>query len=375
MQRVARLLHGRRHAVADAVQRVEPGPLLQQDRVHARPVSTPRSRRRRSTRSRPTRRRSSTPGAAPHGFGAQARPVVLEQWIGEGGQALRQQRERPRDARDRRSRSTTTPASTSSRGSRTCTSRAWPRTPAGPKATSTTTSAIGNKAVGMTIDTSAALGTISQVLASRSVRRRRARRRADARPAGRRRRARRRRRALHREAVVARRSEAAWRLRQVPRRPRDAGRSGPQHRLHPDPASRRSTCPRSSSSGRRSPCYKVAYDQLATDNTTVAAKGPVIGDFPGVRKARDRRDGGDVHQRDLARGRARSTRPTNSNKAITRLQRTRRRRRLAGVRYTRDDDARTRWRRARRCGRARRARRRPGAAPASPRSWCTSSTT
>jgi len=33
------------------------------------------------------------------------------------------------------------------------------------------------------------------------------------------------------------------------------------------------------------PFYKVAYDQLATDNTTVAAKGPVIGDFIGVRKA------------------------------------------------------------------------------------------
>ena len=33
------------------------------------------------------------------------------------------------------------------------------------------------------------------------------------------------------------------------------------------------------------PYYKVAFDQLASDNTTVAAKGPVIGDFAGVRKA------------------------------------------------------------------------------------------
>ena len=33
------------------------------------------------------------------------------------------------------------------------------------------------------------------------------------------------------------------------------------------------------------PFYKVAFDQLAADNSTVAARGPVIGDFTGVRKA------------------------------------------------------------------------------------------
>jgi sn-glycerol 3-phosphate transport system substrate-binding protein len=33
------------------------------------------------------------------------------------------------------------------------------------------------------------------------------------------------------------------------------------------------------------PFYKVAFDQLAADNTTVAAKGPVIGAFTGVRDA------------------------------------------------------------------------------------------
>ena len=56
-----RLLHGRGHAVADAVQRVEPGPLLQQGARSPRPVSTPSSRRRRSTRSRRRPRRSSMP--------------------------------------------------------------------------------------------------------------------------------------------------------------------------------------------------------------------------------------------------------------------------------------------------------------------------
>ncbi len=55
-----RLLHRRRDAVADAVQRLEPGLLLQQEGVHRRPASTRTSRRRRSTRSRPTRRSSST---------------------------------------------------------------------------------------------------------------------------------------------------------------------------------------------------------------------------------------------------------------------------------------------------------------------------
>jgi sn-glycerol 3-phosphate transport system substrate-binding protein len=33
------------------------------------------------------------------------------------------------------------------------------------------------------------------------------------------------------------------------------------------------------------PAYRVAYDQLASDNQTVAAKGPVIGDFAGVKNA------------------------------------------------------------------------------------------
>jgi sn-glycerol 3-phosphate transport system substrate-binding protein len=33
------------------------------------------------------------------------------------------------------------------------------------------------------------------------------------------------------------------------------------------------------------PAYRVAYDQLASDNQTVAAKGPVIGDFAGVKTA------------------------------------------------------------------------------------------
>jgi sn-glycerol 3-phosphate transport system substrate-binding protein len=33
------------------------------------------------------------------------------------------------------------------------------------------------------------------------------------------------------------------------------------------------------------PFYKVAFDQLASDNATVAAKGPVIGDFAGVKAA------------------------------------------------------------------------------------------
>ena len=33
------------------------------------------------------------------------------------------------------------------------------------------------------------------------------------------------------------------------------------------------------------PFYKVAFDQLASDNTTVAAKRPVIGAFQGVRDA------------------------------------------------------------------------------------------
>jgi sn-glycerol 3-phosphate transport system substrate-binding protein len=33
------------------------------------------------------------------------------------------------------------------------------------------------------------------------------------------------------------------------------------------------------------PFYKVAFDQLAADNPTIAAKGPVIGDFTGVRRA------------------------------------------------------------------------------------------
>jgi sn-glycerol 3-phosphate transport system substrate-binding protein len=36
---------------------------------------------------------------------------------------------------------------------------------------------------------------------------------------------------------------------------------------------------------QKQPYYKIAFDQLASDNTTVAAKGPVIGDFTGVHKA------------------------------------------------------------------------------------------
>ena len=43
------LLHRAGHAVRDAVQHVGPGPLLQQEGVHRRRASIPRSRRRRST--------------------------------------------------------------------------------------------------------------------------------------------------------------------------------------------------------------------------------------------------------------------------------------------------------------------------------------
>ncbi len=53
------------------------------------------------------------------------------------------------------------------------------------------------------------------------------------------------------------------------------------------------------------PFYKVAFDQLAADNSTVAARGPVIGDFSRRAQGRDRRDGADGDERRVAGRRAR----------------------------------------------------------------------
>ena len=109
--------------------------------------------------------------------------------------------------------------------------------------------AVGNKTSAMTADTSAALG--HRALGDRAVPRRRARRRGVARPSRRRRDVRRRRRELHREGQRPRQDRSRVALRQVPRRPRDAGEVGAD-RVHPDPAEARSTSPRCSSSGSRS---------------------------------------------------------------------------------------------------------------------------
>ena len=127
---------------------------------------------------------------------------------------------------------------------------------------------------------------------------------------------RRRRRELHREGQsTPPKSEAAWRYAKYLDEPEDAGEVGAD-RVHPDPAESAVDHPAVQQLWQSQPFYKVAYDQLATDNTTVAAKGPVIGDFSRRAQGRDRRDGGDGHERDLARETRWSRRPTTRNKAI-----------------------------------------------------------
>ena len=64
--------------------------------------------------------------------------------------------------------------------------------------------------------------------------------------------------------------------------------------------------------------YKVAYDQLATGVDDVATQGPVIGDYTGVRKARDRRRWRRWSRTAISPEDARrSKRPTTRTTAIT----------------------------------------------------------
>ena len=77
--------------------------------------------------------------------------------------------------------------------------------------------------------------------------------------------------------------EAAWRFAKYLDEPEVAGEVGGD-RLRPDPPIGVDP-PEVQQLWTTQPFYKVAFDQLAADNTTVAAQGPVIGDFAGVRKA------------------------------------------------------------------------------------------
>ncbi len=94
---------------------------------------------------------------------------------------------------------------------------------------------IRSKKVGMSIDSSATLGTITQVLVRRRERRCRSRRGPDARTGRWRRRARRRGCALHGEAVVGREEGRGVEVPQVPREPPDPGRLRRRHRVRADP--------------------------------------------------------------------------------------------------------------------------------------------
>ena len=90
-------------------------------------------------------------------------------------------------------------------------------------------------------------------------------------------------RQLHREEVVAREAGGGVAVREVPRtsrRRRPTGASGPGTSRS---VSRRPTCRRCSSAGPRYPGFKVAYDQLVGGVTNTATAGPVIGDYQGVR--------------------------------------------------------------------------------------------
>ena len=122
------------------------------------------------------------PPAYEAGFGHEARPVVPRAVVGEGRPALREPGERPEGPGDRRRCSTTRPG---------CEIFAWMDDMVKSGAAKTNSAdgpsqydnllGIRSKTVGMTIDSSATLGTISQVLRPGRERRRRARRRADAR--------------------------------------------------------------------------------------------------------------------------------------------------------------------------------------------------
>ena len=182
LPRVIELLHGRGHAVRDAVQRVGPGPLLQQERVHGGRPRSRTSRRPRSTRCGP-RPRSSRRAVSSAPARAQDRARVPRAVARAWPDKLYVNNSNGRKARatkavfdDATGREIFTWMSDMVKDGL---ADDEPRHRHQRRSTTCSASAAASHA--MTIDTSAALGTIKPVLAAGNVPQRRARRRADAR--------------------------------------------------------------------------------------------------------------------------------------------------------------------------------------------------
>ena len=215
------------------------------------PDWTPRSRRRRSPRSRPTRRRSRTPGYQT-GFGLKLNPWYLEQWAAKANTFYA-------DNQNGRSSRATAAVFDDATGRATF---AWMKDMVDSGLARTNPDdgpnnfdnlfGIRSKVNGMTIDTSAALGQISVVLQSGEGGGVELGVGPMPGPSGQRRRARRGRRALHVEEVVAREDRGHLGAHEVPRARRHPGDVRGGHRLRADRPKSASTSRCSRTSGRRS---------------------------------------------------------------------------------------------------------------------------
>ena len=100
LPRVLELLHGERARMYAMPFNVSGPVLYYNKKAFPRPASTPRSRRRRSTRCAPRREKLKAAGGADGRPRPQGRPGYLEQWTAMARQALREQQQRAQGARD-----------------------------------------------------------------------------------------------------------------------------------------------------------------------------------------------------------------------------------------------------------------------------------
>ena len=171
-------------------------------------------------------------GAAPHGWALKLDPWLLEQWTAMAGKAF-VDNGNGRDARATKVTFDNDDGLAVYKWMDDMYKSGLAENTGRPEGNINHYLAVGNKTSAMTADTSAALGTVLSVIGQfpgveLGVAR-------VARSPGRRRDVRRRRRELHREGQRPRQDRSRVALRQVPRRPRDAGEVGAD-RLHPDPA-------------------------------------------------------------------------------------------------------------------------------------------